>query len=980
MNAASKHPIAMSLTAGAVLVSAVAVIFFIFVEHRLINVPLHSTVEVFGSFAAITLGIIIILQKNAKSMFQSVWVSCGLLSMGILDIFHGMTAPGNLFVWLRSIAAMAGGIFFSLVWLGQRTKFKKTLAYGASAAAILIGILSVLFQEALPAMIKEGAFTQTAWDMNIVAGILYIASTPAFLKSYFDKSGNRDDLIIFSISLLFGFAGLLFHFSEPWSTSWWYWHSLRLVALITVLAYALVFFKNAEDKYKTIIQTTMEGFWVVDSKGHFLDVNDSYCKLTGYTREELLKMQISDIEANETPEGTAQHILWTIEHGADRFETKHRSKDGTILDFEVSANYLEDQFFVFLRNITERKRTEEVLKTLSNAVEQIPASVLIADVSGTIKYVNPQFSHTTGYSREEIIREKTSILKSDEHPPEFYEAMWNTIISGATWRGDVCIRKKNGEHLWELQSITPIRNAKDEIINLVFVTIEDIERRRAEKALIKNEARYHMVHSTAFDGIILAGSDGKITECNTSAEKIFGYGKGELVGKDIICIIPEHLRQRHLSSFRRFIEIGQSNIQNKIIEIEGLRSNGEVFPVELVITSFVLNGEVTFNGTIRDITERKRFEAALKKSQANLAEAQRIAGLGNWEWDIINNTIAWSEEIYRIFGKNPEEFQVTYETFLSTIHPDDRDFVMESVNEALQGAKTYNIDHRILLPDGTERIVHEQAVVTFSSDGKPAKMFGTVQDVTEYQKLQAELLKAQKLESVGVLAGGIAHDFNNILTAILVNLFLTKKSLSPNDQAYERITNTEKSLERAKELTCRLLTFSKGGMPVKQVTSVVNLIRYFTDYALSGSNIRCEYIIPEDLWPVEIDERQINQVIRNLVINAVQAMPDGGAIEVGCKNIALENDNEVAPLKAGEYVMIYVKDHGSGIKKEHLAKIFDPYFTTKQTGSGLGLAASYSIIKNHNGLIAVDSEEGAGATFTVYLPAPNIVKNTSYIA
>ncbi|MBI1912564.1 MAG: PAS domain S-box protein [Deltaproteobacteria bacterium] len=373
MNATSKYPITISLTAGTALAFAAAVVFLMIGERRLINIPLHSTIEVFGGFAAITLGMIIIFQRSAKSSFQSAWVSCGLLSMGILDIFHGGVSTGNLFVWLRSVSSLMGGIFFSLVWFGQGSGFKKPLAYGTSAAAFLIGITSVAFQEALPAMIEEGTFTSTARYINIFGGIFYIAAAPAFFISYIGKRESRDDIIIFAISVLFGLAGLLFHFSDPWSASWWYWHSLRFIALIMVLTYALVFFKDSENKYKTIIRTAMDGFWLLDYRGYFLDVNDSYCKLIGYTREELLKMHVSDTEAKETCEQTARRLDKIIKDGTDRFETTHRSKDGKILDIEVSINYLNisgGQFFVSLRDITSRKRSEEEVRRLNVELAQ----------------------------------------------------------------------------------------------------------------------------------------------------------------------------------------------------------------------------------------------------------------------------------------------------------------------------------------------------------------------------------------------------------------------------------------------------------------------------------------------------------------------------------------------------------------------------------------------------------------------------------
>ncbi len=233
-----------------------------------------------------------------------------------------------------------------------------------------------------------------------------------------------------------------------------------------------------------------------------------------------------------------------------------------------------------------------------------------------------------------------------------------------------------------------------------------------------------------------------------------------------------------------------------------------------------------------------------------------------------------------------------------------------------------------------------------------------------------EILRAHKLESLGILAGGIAHDFNNILTAILGNISLVKMWSNPSDKIYPRLDAVERASIRAIDLTHQLLTFSKGGAPIKKTTSILELIKDSADFALRGSNIKCEFDMGKDILPVEADRGQISQVIHNLVINAKQAMPDGGKIIINIKNINIK-EHESIHIPVGMYVMISIRDFGTGIPEELLDKIFDPYFTTKQKGTGLGLAIAYSIIKNHGGLITVESEYGKGTIFNIYLPASN---------
>jgi CheY-like chemotaxis protein len=237
--------------------------------------------------------------------------------------------------------------------------------------------------------------------------------------------------------------------------------------------------------------------------------------------------------------------------------------------------------------------------------------------------------------------------------------------------------------------------------------------------------------------------------------------------------------------------------------------------------------------------------------------------------------------------------------------------------------------------------------------------------------MEEELFRSKKLESVGFLSGGIAHDFNNLLTGIMGNISLAKLSVRPGDKVVTYLENAENLSVRASELTKKLLTFSKGGAPIKKPVLIGDFLKETARMPLSGSNVRCEFKMAEDLWPVEIDEGQMRQVIYNIVINACEAMPGGGTINILAENI-IHGPADRPSLKDGKYVKLSIKDQGAGIPPENLSKIFDPYFSTKEMGSqkgmGLGLAISHSIIKNHGGFIVAESIVGNGSTFHIYLP------------
>lgn len=273
----------------------------------------------------------------------------------------------------------------------------------------------------------------------------------------------------------------------------------------------------------------------------------------------------------------------------------------------------------------------------------------------------------------------------------------------------------------------------------------------------------------------------------------------------------------------------------------------------------------------------------------------------------------------------------------------------------------------VVARDGIQRRVELSAAPIRARKDLKLGTVLVLRDVTEKQFLEEERHKAEKLESIGIAAGGIAHDFNNLLTAVIGNLSLSL--MGAEGAVRERIEASKNAALRAQDLARQLLTFAKGGAPIKRTSSLRQLVLDTVGFSLSGTNIRSAFNLPDDLWPGEIDAGQISQVISNLAVNAVQVMDHGGTLHVSGENIVITEENAPPTLEPGRYVKITVRDEGPGIPEEIQKKIFDPYFTTKPTGNGLGLATSYSIIKNHDGFISVESKPGEGATFQVYLPA-----------
>jgi PAS domain S-box-containing protein len=368
--------------------------------------------------------------------------------------------------------------------------------------------------------------------------------------------------------------------------------------------------------------------------------------------------------------------------------------------------------------------------------------------------------------------------------------------------------------------------------------------------------------------------------------------------------------------------------------------------------------------------QRKKAEDSLRDSE------QRYRAIVEHAYDLIIETTTTGECQYvtpnceKVLGYGSPD--ILGKSFFDLVHPEERVSLSESFQAHVETLQEIDMVCRLQTKQSEWRWFESHIHPFRTSVGTVVGVIVT-RDITERKRLEEERVRATKLESVGLLAGGIAHDFNNILTSVFANIGLAKmvtaKHALPNGgKVVERLEAAEKACLRARDLTKQLLTFAKGGAPVKSTTSIASIIAETVQFALRGSDVRCTMHLPDDLWPVEVDEGQISQVLQNLVINGDQAMPEGGIIAVEAENCSVTSHVDL-PLKPGNYVRVSVTDQGIGIPQEHLPKIFDPYFTTKQKGSGLGLATTYSIIKRHEGHIIVSSSLGKGTRFTFYLPA-----------
>jgi len=387
-----------------------------------------------------------------------------------------------------------------------------------------------------------------------------------------------------------------------------------------------------------------------------------------------------------------------------------------------------------------------------------------------------------------------------------------------------------------------------------------------------------------------------------------------------------------------------------------------------------------------EIERRKKIEeklevrvakrtAELRRRENILNTSQSLAHIGGWEWDVASQTLSWTDETYRIHdleppGDEPGARVRGDELIATSIHcylPTDREKIRQAFQRCVEQGQNYDLEFPFITYAGRKRWIRTTARAVYQQN-RIRQVVGNILDITEQKFYEKERIKLEKLESLGVLAGGIAHDFNNALTGILGHLALAQRRIDPEHRAAKSLEQAQNACATAAKLAGKLLTFSRGGAPVKTRLNLAEIIHEALALALQETRIDVDVQIDDKLNPIEGDLDQIPQALHHLLSNAREAMPNGGKLQVRASNVWLEADNPQG-LIAGNYLMLVLSDQGCGISEDNQLRIFDPYFTTKKSGHGLGLPSAHSIIKRHQGHISVSSTPDQGATFTLFLPA-----------
>jgi two-component system cell cycle sensor histidine kinase/response regulator CckA len=742
---------------------------------------------------------------------------------------------------------------------------------------------------------------------------------------------------------------------------------------------------NPEELLRVLFEEATDGMFITDPDGRYHAVNLRGAELTGYSREELLSMTITDVFP---PEDLARDPIRMDDLRQGEIVVNERGirrKNGSLLLVAVSNRMLPDgRLLGIVHDITEHKRIEEAIRASEERsrliAENAKVVIWMMDMNLHYTYISPYIKHNLDYAPEEyVLKPLHEVLTpssvelcmqlfatelEEEKKPDRDLSRSRTI--------EVEHIHRDGRIIWAEINMTFIRDAAGNAVGILGITSDITERKRTEEALQASEERFRSLSNASLEGIMIH-DQGVILDANLAFARLFGYEQPEeLIGKNglELLLTPEsraRIRQR------------MQRQQTGPLEVTGVRKDGTTFTGETESQPLKYMGHDARIVSCRDITQRKRAEAALRESE------ERYRALFDRSLDCVFLTdfegrfLDANQAALDLLGYQRDD--ISTRTFASLLTADQLPLAFQTVEEIrATGHQKSPTEYRLRRKDGEHVFVETQASLIYR-DGKPFAIQGIARDITERkraeeerERLQAQLLQAQKMESVGRLAGGVAHDFNNMLTAVLGHTQLAMMKCTPSEPIHADLKGIEQSALRSADLVRQMLAFARKQTVAPKVLDLNDTVAGMLKMLrrLIGEDIEFAWMPGAGLWPVKIDPSQIDQLLANLCVNARDAIAGVGKITIKTENAVVDAAACAAhpDFVPGDFVMMAVSDDGCGIDKDVLEHIFEPFFTTKTigTGTGLGLATVYGIVKQNEGVVTVDSDPGQGAIFKIYLP------------
>ncbi|MBN2344582.1 MAG: PAS domain S-box protein [Deltaproteobacteria bacterium] len=717
-----------------------------------------------------------------------------------------------------------------------------------------------------------------------------------------------------------------------------------------------------------------------DTEGRFMFANRKTLALHGYTRDELMNINLHDLDVPESEALLAERFSVIERDGEARFDVFHFRKDGTSFPLEVFAKKIiwngKPAILSIATDITDRKKTEEKLKASEQKfrilVENANDILYSISPDGLFTYVSPNWMQLMGEPAEKAIGKS---FEPYVHPDDVLlcrDFLQKVLCSGEKQSSvEYRVRHCDGSWRWHVSNGAPIHDSGGNVIGYVGVARDETEKKHIEQSLRLNE-----------EILSITGQMAKIGGWELYPETMDLTWTDETyriheVSKDVKPPLQDAINFWHPEDRPILTKAIQQALEKGIpydLELRFITATGKNLHARTKCHPVLHNGKtVKLQGFFQDITETKHAQLALAEEKERLMVTLQSIGDGVITTDTTGNVVLMNKAAEKMTGwSSVDAMGRPLAEVFNIINEITRKQCENPVARVLETGEIVELANHtgLITRDKREIVIADSASPIKNARNETIGVVLVFRDMTEKKKLESVVEVSSRLDSLGVLAGGIAHDFNNLLGGIYGYIDMAIES-ARDVQTSEYLSKTISTIERARALTQQLLTFAKGGAPVQKIAPLFPFVQETAQFALSGTNVSCDFSIQKDLWHCNYDRNQVGQVIDNLIINAQQAMPVGGNITVSAQNVSLA-ETEHPLLAGGNYVKVSVKDNGVGIPRGLLARIFDPFFTTKTKGHGLGLATCYSIINRHGGCIDVNSEPGEGSVFDVYLPAADI--------
>ena len=669
---------------------------------------------------------------------------------------------------------------------------------------------------------------------------------------------------------------------------------------------------NNEEKYRTILETAIDGFWLANSNGRIVEVNDSYCTMSGYSRQELLSMSISDLEAIENTTEVIEHIKKIQELGKDFFESKHRCKNGHIIDVEISVKchpIINEQRMAFIRNITESKRAEEEIRNiqllLKVSLESQKDTILLSiDKDYNYLYFNKAHYDSMKYAYNADVKIGKNIIDfvSNTEDKIVLKENYKRALKGES-HSNIREFGENNSAYYE-SFFNPMINENNEIIGETVMARDITERMKEEEALKNSNEKYKELIELAVDGILVGSHDGYIVEANSTICNMTGRTKEELIGKHINKAIFTEDTLKEVPLQFEMLHKGETVIRERYI----IRPDGSKIIIEMR-TKMMPNG--TYQSIYRDMSKRKAMEEKLKENQVTLLEAQEMALIGNWVWDLRTDKVECSKILLKILDATEDEFDGTTSLFKDKFHPEDVEYLFKCIKEVYDGINPSSCDYRIIHKDGAIHTIHTIGKIEYDKQGKAEKYLGTIQDVTERKKIETQKETIKQLR----------------LTAKYVDKAIEKERLAISRELHDDIGQSLTSLK----------------MELKNIEQVISDKKYSILFNKAifhiDENIKIVQRLTSQLRPAMLEHLGLNTTIEWYVEEFLQR----NKIKIICNlddTLELPNNISIAIFRIVQESLTNISRHSQADKVSitmNISKSKKDIVNLKITDNGVGI-------------------------------------------